>query len=217
MFAVVPLALIWLAMLRPLRRRLTAIGLWCIAVACATAWWVVPLALLGRYSPPFLDYIENAEATTRLTDVVTNLRGASYWVAYLTGDFGPDLPAGATLVTSSIAVIASIGVAAIGIVGLARGGMPHRRFLVTGLLVGLALVGMGHISQLDGIVSGALRAFLDGAGAPLRNVHKFDMVLRIPLVLGFAHVLGVLARKASTERTRPRPSLLPTRGGWPLR
>ena len=57
-FAVVPLALLWLGTLQPLRRRLTAIVAWCVAVACATAWWVVPLLLLGRYSPPFLDYIE---------------------------------------------------------------------------------------------------------------------------------------------------------------
>ena len=35
-------------------------------------------------------------------------------------------------------------------------------------------------------------AWLDGPLAALRNLHKFDIVLRIPLVLGLAHVLAVL-------------------------
>ena len=66
-------------------------GAWSLAVLCATAWWIVPLLVLGAYSPPFLDFIENAAATTSITDSVTNLRGASHWVAYLTGPFGPSL------------------------------------------------------------------------------------------------------------------------------
>ena len=33
---------------------------WCAAVLAVTAWWLVPLLVLGRYSPPFLDYIETA-------------------------------------------------------------------------------------------------------------------------------------------------------------
>jgi len=71
--AVIPLALLWLAMLQPLRHRLVATAAWCAAVACATAWWLLPLLILGRYSPRFMDYIETAEVTTNVTDVVTNL------------------------------------------------------------------------------------------------------------------------------------------------
>jgi arabinofuranan 3-O-arabinosyltransferase len=195
--AVVPLALLWLAFLRPLRRRLQALTTWCLVTAMATAWWVVPLLVLGRYSPRFLDYIETARTTTRVTDLVTVVRGTSHWLTFLSSPYGPMLPAGFDLATRLWLIAATLVVAGLGIVGLARAGLPHRRFLVTGLLVGLALVGMGHVTVLDGGLAAMVRDFLDGAGAPLRNVHKFDVVLRIPLVLGLAHLLGTLERASA--------------------
>ena len=46
-------------------RRLAALALcWAGAVVMATAWWVVPLLLQGRYAFNFLPYIEQAPATT---------------------------------------------------------------------------------------------------------------------------------------------------------
>ncbi|TDB71440.1 alpha-(1-_3)-arabinofuranosyltransferase family protein [Micromonospora sp. KC721] len=202
--AVVPLAVLWLVGLHPWRMRMEALVAWGAAVAAATAWWLVPLLLLGRYSPPFLDYIETAPVTTAPTDTTTVLRGASHWHAYLNGAYGPPWTAGWRLATEQPLIVATLVVAGLGIAGLARRGMPYRRFLVTGLLVGLALVGLGHVGQLDGFGAQTQRTFLDAAGAPLRNVHKFDVVLRLPLVLGLAHLVGLLLRAA---RTGDRPEL----------
>ncbi|WCN81365.1 alpha-(1-_3)-arabinofuranosyltransferase [Micromonospora sp. LH3U1] len=203
--AVVPLALLWLATLQPARRRVTAIAAWCGAVALATAWWLVPLLVLGRYSPPFLDYIETARNTTSVTDAVTTLRGASYWVAYLASPFGPTIPAGARLANDALLVAATLAVAALGVLGLSRRGMPHRRFLITGLVLGAALVGLGHVGDLPNILAGPQREFLDGVGAPLRNVHKFDVLLRLPLALGMAHLIGLAVRAARTAPAPHRP------------
>ncbi|WP_436653310.1 alpha-(1-_3)-arabinofuranosyltransferase domain-containing protein [Actinoplanes sp. URMC 104] len=194
--AVVPLAVLWLAGLRPARLRFTALAAWGAAVAAATAWWLVPLLLLGRYSPPFLDFIETADVTTGPTDAVSVLRGASHWHAYLTSAFGPLWPAAWRLATETTLIVATLVVAGLGLAGLARRGMPHRWLMVSGLLAGLALVGLGHVGEAGGLAAGAQRAFLDGAGAPLRNVHKFDVVLRLPLVLGLAHLLGLAWRSA---------------------
>ncbi|MFC4019332.1 alpha-(1-_3)-arabinofuranosyltransferase family protein [Micromonospora sp. GCM10011542] len=204
-FAVVPLALLWLATLHPVRRRVTAIAAWCGAVALATAWWLVPLLVLGRYSPPFLDYIETARNTTSVTDAVTTLRGASYWVAYLASPFGPTIPSGARLANEALLVAATLAVAALGVLGLSRRGMPHRRFLVTGLVLGAALVGLGHVGDLPNILAGPQQEFLDGVGAPLRNLHKFDVLLRLPLALGVAHLVGLVVRAARTAPARHRP------------
>jgi hypothetical protein len=189
----------------PFRLRVKALPLG-LAVAAATAWWLVPLLLLGRFSPPFLDYIETARVTTTPTDTVTVLRGASHWHAYLNGAFGPPWAAGWRLATEQPLVIATLVVAGLGVAGLARRGMPHRRFLITGRLVGLALVGVGHVGTVDGLGAATQRAFLDGVGAPLRNVHKFDVVLRLPLILGLAHLVGLVLRAV---RVADRPDLDP--------
>ncbi|MCO1596875.1 alpha-(1-_3)-arabinofuranosyltransferase [Micromonospora sp. RHAY321] len=202
--AVVPLALLWLATLHPVRRRVTAIAAWCGAVALATAWWLVPLLILGRYSPPFLDYIETARNTTSVTDATTTLRGASYWVAYLGNPFGSTIPAGARLANEPLLIAATLAVAALGVLGLSRRGMPHRRFLITGLVLGAALVGLGHVGDLPNILAEPQRAFLDGVGAPLRNVHKFDVLLRLPLALGLAHLIGLVVRAARTAPAQYR-------------
>lgn len=195
--AVLPLPLFWLLTLRPVRWRIAVTAAWGAAVACATAWWVVPLLVLGRYSPPFLDYIETATTTTAPTDVVSTVRGASHWLAYLQGTYGPGWPAGWRLATQVPLVVATMVVAGLGLAGLARRGLPHRRFLIAGLLAGVAVVGMGHLSAVDGAFAGTVHAWLDAGGAPLRNVHKFDVLLRLPLALGVTHLLGTLGRAAA--------------------
>ena len=209
-FAVVPLPLLWLATLEPVRHRLTAIAAWCGAVFCACAWWLLPLLVLGSYSPPFLDYIESAEVTTRPTDIVSNLRGASFWLAYLRTPFGPVLPAGWRLAAEPIIIIATMAVAAFGLVGLSRRGTPHRRFLLTGFMLGLGLIAIGHVGKLDGGLGQLGREFLDGAGAPLRNVHKFDVLVRLPLALGLASFVGILGRAGNIARGPFRPMRAPT-------
>jgi arabinofuranan 3-O-arabinosyltransferase len=72
------------------------------------------------------------------------------------------------------------------------------------VLLGTLLVTAGHVGSLPvwltPPLAEPLRELLDGPLAPFRNVHKFDAVLRLPLVLGLAHL-------ASTVRLPARPEL----------
>ena len=57
-------------------------------VLVVTAWWLVPLLLLGGYAPPFLDFIESSRNTAAVTGWLASLRGTSHWVAFFP-DGGP--------------------------------------------------------------------------------------------------------------------------------
>ena len=58
------------------------------------------------------------------------------------------------------------------------------------LLLGVALLGVGYSGGLGSPVAQHVQAFLDAGGAPLRNVHKLESLIRIPVVLGVAQLLG---------------------------
>src|SRR3954470_12950077 len=182
--AVLPLGVVWLLTRAPGPRRWRLLAWWTGLTVLATAWWSGPLLLMGRYSPPFLDYIENATITTLPTDLTRTLLGVSDWVAYFGGD---DFRAGREIVGSPFLLLDAAVVAGLGLIGVAMRDNPHRRFLVLSILTGLALVGFGYSRDLAGLFADGRLHLLDNALAPLRNLHKFDVVLRIPLVLGLAH------------------------------
>ncbi|MCU1593046.1 MAG: hypothetical protein JWO12_438, partial [Frankiales bacterium] len=186
--AALPPAILWLLTRARGPRRSSLLGWWFACLALATLWWVVPLVLLGKYSPPFLDYIENSSITTSVTSLVEALRGTSDWVAYVSGPHGATWPLGLALLISGTAILYSVLVLAAGLVGLTRRDLPERQWLILCLLLGVAAVTAGHTGDFTGLFAGTERDLLDGALAPFRNVHKFDVVLRIPIVLGLVHL-----------------------------
>ncbi|GFG53108.1 alpha-(1-_3)-arabinofuranosyltransferase [Mycolicibacterium agri] len=189
-------ALIWWACHRPNRVWLRFTAWWALCSVLAITWWVVALIMLGRISPPFLDFIESSGVTTQWASLTEVLRGTDSWTPYV----APNATAGASLVTGTVAVLATALVAAAGLAGLAMRMMPARGRLVTMLLVGIALLAAGYAGGLGSPVAHEVQAFLDAAGTPLRNVHKLEPVIRLPLVLGLAHLLGRIPLPGSAPR-----------------
>lgn len=196
-FAVLPVGAIWLLTRARGRRRTSLMLWWPVFTLLGTLWWLIPLFLMGHYSPPFLDYIETTTVTTFPTTVFDALRGTSNWVPYVSAESraGNDL-----LITAYLALNSGI-VLLLGFVGLLDKRNPHRLFLALSLLVGLLMVTAGHHGPVQGLFSNTVQGLLDGALAPLRNVHKFDPVIRLPLVVGMAFVVDrvVAARAAATR------------------
>jgi arabinofuranan 3-O-arabinosyltransferase len=177
------------------RRRVTLAFSWVVAVLAATAWWLVPLLLQGRYSFNFLPYIEQASVTGRTMSAAAVLRGTGAWTAYFNlGGFS--LRSGWVMVTSSAAILAAAGAAAAGLYGLARRDMPERPWLVSSVALAALIMLSGYYGPLSGPFHGPVDQLFDGALAPLRSAYKLEPVIGAALALGCAHALARLWRLA---------------------
>ena len=191
-------AVIWWACHRPNRLWWRFTAWWLLALLLAMLWWVVALVLLRPDQPAVpglhrilrrhdaVDVADRDAARHRQLDAVRRAqrhrgRPAGHRVGRGAGD---DAGRGGRA----------------GRAGDARP-MPARGRLVTMLLVGVVLLAVGY-SRRAGIAGGARRCRRSWtpAGAPLRNVHKLEPVIRIPLVLGLAHLLGRIPLPGSAPR-----------------
>ena len=191
----------WLLTVRRAGMRAVWFALWWVlGLVLACAWWILPLLMMSQVSPPFLDFIESSRTTTQWSSLTEVLRGTSAWTPFVS----PERVAGAVLVTQPAAVLATGVLVAAGLAGLTMRAMPGRGRLVTILLTGLLVMCVGYAGALGSPIAESVREFLDGAGAPLRNIHKFEPFVRIPVVLGIAHLL------ARVPLSDPRAFLRPT-------
>lgn len=153
------------------------------AAVAVSAWWIGPLLVLGKYSPPFTDFIESSYVTTRWLNLVEILRGTTHWTPFA----DTEREAGYLLVSQPVFVLATAAIAACGLAGLALSaqGAQGTRLRYHGLWLLMLLVGITILAAPYG-------QLLDDVLAPLRNLHKFDPLVRIPLLLGVAHLGAVL-------------------------
>ena len=115
---IVGIFVVWMALRRDVPW--TFLLWWGGAVAAVSSWWLVSLLTLGRYSPPFFDYVEDAQTTTTTTGFAPSMRGASNWVNYIVVGDSAWWPAGHDVSLNPWIVLGSGLVAAVGLIGLAR-------------------------------------------------------------------------------------------------
>lgn len=183
----------WHARERRARKRIAVFaGAWLLGCALVSLWWIIPLLVLGHYSPPFIEFIESAYVTTRWLNLPEILRGTTSWAPFV----DIERSAGNLLVSEPIFIILSLLFVAVGLAGLAyrvRQSRDPRLLLMLG--VGLIILGAAH-----GPFAESYQALLDGPLAFARNLHKFDPLVRIPLCLGMSFF------GATATRVHPRRS-----------
>ncbi|MDO5670895.1 MAG: alpha-(1-_3)-arabinofuranosyltransferase family protein [Corynebacterium sp.] len=166
------LVLAWRILRRDARALRTTAG-WLLGCLAVSLWWIGPLFILGRYAPPFTDFIESSYVTTRWLNLIEILRGTTSWAPFV----DTERTAGFLLVSSPTFVLLTAAIAALGAWGLTLRTTPHRGLWVSMLLIGVAILGTSFTPWLE---------LLDGPLAPFRNLHKFDPLVRIPLLIGLA-------------------------------
>ncbi|MEU5316235.1 alpha-(1-_3)-arabinofuranosyltransferase family protein [Streptomyces sp. NPDC021056] len=185
----------------PRQRKL--IAWWVPGLVLATAWWWIPLLLLGFYGENFLPYVESSQTTTETMAATEALRGAGNWVAYL--HFGEAwLPAGWTVAASVVVIVCSALAAGLGLAGLARRDMPERRWLTLTVIVIAPILLAGYGGAFGAPFDGVVQDWLNGGLVPFRNIYKFQTGLALALVLGLAHLAGVAADTRGARPVRGR-------------
>ncbi|APT93378.1 membrane protein [Corynebacterium phocae] len=161
------------------RRQFRALALWLAGCAAVSLWWIGPLLILGHYAPPFTDYIESAYVTTRWLNLPEILRGTTSWSPFV----DTERQAGHLLAASPVFVLATALLAAVSLAGLTRAPRVWKNML----LIGLGIMACHFPWYLE---------FLDGPGAFMRNLHKFEPLVRLPLALGLGFAAQALRGSA---------------------
>ena len=183
---IIPAVMWWVASLLNKKHRKQALyfGLWWVPAGIAACfWWVGPLLILGHYSPPFTDFIESSGLTTRWLNLMEVLRGTTSWTPFLSSERA----GGFAQATEPVFIVATLMVALVGLWGIMQRSMPFGWRWLSILLAGILIMTLA-VDPFSPL-SSAYRHFLDTSGAPLRNLHKFDPLVRLALVAGVAHAL----------------------------
>ena len=198
-----PLPLVLVVLVWGIRRglaRWSLLGWWSGLLVVTSVWWAASLLRLNAYSPPFFDYVEDAKITTGTTGFSSALRGSSNWVNYIFTGGHATWPAGREFAYTPWLVVASGTLAAIGVIGLVTWRSPWRGPLVVAATFGLACLTVGHAYDGGSPLATPLQSLLDGVLALLRNVHKVDPVLRLPIALGVGAAFAGLAARMQVAR-----------------
>ncbi|GAB3584070.1 alpha-(1-_3)-arabinofuranosyltransferase domain-containing protein [Calidifontibacter terrae] len=190
--AIAVLPALLLLLVHPTGRR--RVGLLLLAALLGGLWWILPLLLLGAFAYPFLDYIETASITTAVTSVPNTLRGAQDWVAYILDSASHPVWQGGWVAAQSLtAIVVGCLVAGLGLAGVLRTDGVVRRFALVSVVLGTTVMVVGHPGFAGSPLADPVRSLLNGPLAPLRNVHKFDPLVRIPVALGLARMISLAA------------------------
>ena len=169
------------------RVRTSTAAWWGVLAAGSTAWWWGPLLVQSKYGIAFDKYTERAAITTATSSVLEVVRGTHYWLGRLTDLRGHAwIPSAEVMGSWAPAALALGVVGAAGWYGLTTGRIAARRFWLAAAIAGTVAMASGFSGPGGWRIADLVQDVLDGPATPLRNIYKFDVLVRIPLALGLA-------------------------------
>lgn len=174
------------------RSRWRRTAAWSGLIILVCIWWIGPLLVLGTYAPPFLDYVESARNTTAPVGFLQSVQGTTHWLSYL-DPVDSDWYTAFRLSHEPVFLVASAAVGICGLVGLTLRRTPLRLPLAVAAFGALAFLTLGHGGVSGSPLQSTFLSFLDGGGAPFRNIHKVDPLVRFAVAVGLTSTITVAA------------------------
>jgi arabinofuranan 3-O-arabinosyltransferase len=202
---IAPAPLVWIVMESRARSSWRStlrlvVGLGAVAVL-VNAWWIVGLAIQGRFGAAVLSFSETLPSTAATSTSLEVLRGLGYWLFYdrnvaveLTSAAEPYMGVGVVLV-------AGLTLVAIGLVGLARLPVEIRRPAAIVLVIGTVLaVGAHPFADPSPLWSWAADDPTSAISLALRSSTRAAPLVVLVLALG-AGATATCARQWSLARS----------------
>ncbi len=155
----------------------------------ASLWWIVGLAMQGRYGLDILRYTETVEAVARTSTPNEIMRGLGYWFFYGQDRIGPWIEASSNYTQRPAVIIAGYTLAALALLSAGLVRWRHRVYFVGLFVVGVILAVGAHPFGSPTPLGALFKAFATGstAGLAMRSTAR-----AVPLVvLATAVLLGV--------------------------
>lgn len=174
-------------------------------------WWIVKVAVQGRYGAPVLAYSETLEAVSATSTAPEITRGLGYWLFYVSDPYVATTTAAAPHLQSPIVMFANFALVVIGLLGLAITKWTTRGYaalvIVAGVLLGVGAHTVDDPSFLQRLIFSDTRS---GLALALRSSSRAVPLVTFGLALGLGALVDAL-RATSPDATDGRRAT-PTRG-----
>ncbi|MEZ5216604.1 MAG: alpha-(1-_3)-arabinofuranosyltransferase family protein [Ilumatobacteraceae bacterium] len=173
----------------PARRAIAAGARIAGSSAVVSVWWLMGLAVQGRYGAPVLAFSETLQSVSFTAVSSEALRGAGYWITYVSDPTGPLTTGGLYLQSSVVVIAAGFAVVLAGLLGIVSSRWVWARWSAFMVLVGVVLAsGVHPIDDPSPLMSPIASASRSTLALALRSSTR-----AVPLtVLGLALGAGAL-------------------------
>lgn len=173
-------------------------------VVGTSLWWIVMVSLQSRYGAELLAYSETLESVSSTANAFEVLRGFGYWLNYVDLDSLPLTTATQKILTSPLALLATVllPLLAIGALNIVRA--QHRRLGMWLILVGTVLaVGVYPLDDAFPIFQPLANRPTSSVSLAFRSSTRAIPVMLVGLAIGIATLIDAPAFRRQIQLRKP--------------
>jgi arabinofuranan 3-O-arabinosyltransferase len=169
-------------------------------------WWVVMLAVQGRWGADLLGYSESLEAVSLTSTSTEVLRGLGYWLFYVRDPYAFTTTASQPYLESGRLIATGIVLLLVSLAGVLAVRWTHRRFagllVFTGVVLAVGAHPIGHAAPI-------LRPLTDsGLSLALRSSTRALPLSSLGMALGLGALVGAVELMRARARVLCAPAMV---------